>query len=106
MKVNLDEIKEALEKVESVEWNVTFDDFIGMPVMNIIGEECTTVASKAPEWLASLVEQVKEMQKTLSFYAEPQNWELPYFGRGHSVVTTDRGNLARQALQSLKGEPK
>lgn len=40
----------------------------------------------------------EERGAALELYADKSNWELPSFGRGHSPVTSDRGERARQAL--------
>lgn len=45
-----------------------------------------------------LISLLEEKEKALAFYAEGENWELPEFGRGHSLVTTDRGKKARDTL--------
>lgn len=54
--------------------------------------------ANAPEYIAYLIQLVEEQRKTIGFYADKQNWELPSFGRGHSAAVSDRGYLARQAL--------
>jgi hypothetical protein len=61
----------------------------------------------APEYITYLIslleeknKEIQEKDKALAFYSDNDNWELPYFGAGHSFVTTDRGKLARKALNT------
>ncbi|OMC92950.1 hypothetical protein, partial [Paenibacillus odorifer] len=42
---------------------------------------------------------IVRQREVLEFYANQEHWELPSFGRGQSMVTSDRGSKARELLK-------
>ncbi|WP_405173779.1 hypothetical protein [Paenibacillus sp. FSL H8-0260] len=55
--------------------------------------------------LAEAQQTIARQREVLDFYANQEHWELPSFGRGQSMVTSDRGSKARELLEEGTAMP-
>lgn len=77
----------------------------GYPEIYAWVESDAIIIANAPEWLSFLVSKVEEMQKTLGWYADEENykmkWTSPSDNDMHATVEGDDGERARQALKGI-----
>lgn len=55
--------------------------------------------------LSEAQQTIARQREVLDFYANQEHWELPSFGRGQSMVTSDRGSKARELLKEVTTMP-
>jgi len=70
------------------------------------GYSCPLCAeSRLAKELAEAQQTIARQREVLDFYANQEHWELPSFGRGQSMVTSDRGSKARELLEEGTAMP-
>jgi hypothetical protein len=116
MNQQLNEIKEALSKATPGPWTIMDGRIFGKsntaidPLIHEFAPDAPREArnahliANAPQWLASLVSQVEEMQKTLVEIANMRPSICTWSDEEYYENFSKCEEIAQQTIQSLKGD--